>query len=326
MENRKSIGGFLGLEMPLYEEYHKDAVKLNSGRNSLEYILRVNEYKKIYIPYYSCDAILIPINNLNIPYEFYSIDQKLEPLFELNQLSVNEAFLYTNYLGLKTNYIVNNLSHFENIIIDNAQAFFSEPIKNLDSFYSPRKFFGVSDGGYVYTNKKKHITLEESQSYNRVTHLVKQVDLTIESAYQDYLINEEYLKSVPLKQMSNLTKNLLQAIDYDFVSKRRIDNFNYLKNQLQEINRLDIGDIKEPPLHYPLLLNVSCNEVRNELIENKIYCPKYWENVLNWIPEEKCFEAELVNNMLHLPIDQRYNLTDMEYIVRTYKEIIMTEQ
>ena len=54
----KAIGGYFELELPLKEEFHKDALRLNSGKNCLEYILRARQYKKVYIPYYTCDVVL----------------------------------------------------------------------------------------------------------------------------------------------------------------------------------------------------------------------------------------------------------------------------
>ena len=54
----ESIGGYFSLELPKYEEYHKDAIRLNTGRNCLEYILRARRYSKVYIPYYTCEVIL----------------------------------------------------------------------------------------------------------------------------------------------------------------------------------------------------------------------------------------------------------------------------
>ena len=65
----KEIGGFFELELPQKKEYHSKAIRLNTGRNCLEYILKSNNYKKIYIPFYICNSILEPIRKLNIEYE-----------------------------------------------------------------------------------------------------------------------------------------------------------------------------------------------------------------------------------------------------------------
>ena len=40
------IGGYFGLELLDNGEFHKNAIRLNTGRNALEYILQSNRYKK----------------------------------------------------------------------------------------------------------------------------------------------------------------------------------------------------------------------------------------------------------------------------------------
>ncbi len=66
----EAIGGYFSLELPLQEKYHKNAFQLNTGRNCLEYILLVRGYKKVYLPFYTCEAVMEPINKLGISYEF----------------------------------------------------------------------------------------------------------------------------------------------------------------------------------------------------------------------------------------------------------------
>ena len=75
-----AIGGYFELELAKGEEYHKDAIRLNTGRNAFEYILRAKAYKKVYLPFYTCDVMLEPIKKLNIKYEFYSIRNNFELL------------------------------------------------------------------------------------------------------------------------------------------------------------------------------------------------------------------------------------------------------
>ena len=96
----KTIGGYFELELPCHEEYHKNALRLNSGKNCLEYILRYRNYFKVYIPYYTCDVILKPFRDLGIDYEFYHINELLEPAAKLYPKEY-EAVLYVNYFGLK---------------------------------------------------------------------------------------------------------------------------------------------------------------------------------------------------------------------------------
>ena len=69
------IGGYFELELPYCFEYHKNAIPLNSGRFCFEYLLRCRKYKKVYIPYYTCDSVIEPVIKLGIDYEFYHIDK-----------------------------------------------------------------------------------------------------------------------------------------------------------------------------------------------------------------------------------------------------------
>ena len=170
------FGGYFELELNNKPLFHKNAIALNSGRNSFEYILLANEYKKVYIPFYTCEVILEPLLRNNIEYEFYYINENLEPIFDYNKLYDNIAFLYTNYFGLKNNFIKSISGNCTNLIIDNSQSFFSLPKLNEDTFYSPRKFFGIPDGGYVYCKKRLYKTLEfDIKSIERMGHLLKRL-------------------------------------------------------------------------------------------------------------------------------------------------------
>ena len=106
-EKLNPIGGYFELELPRFPEYHAEAVALNSGRFCLEYILRCRKYKKVYVPYFTCESAVELIVKLGIPYEFYHIDDKEYYILDDVTLENDEALLYTNYWGGKMT-IVNN--------------------------------------------------------------------------------------------------------------------------------------------------------------------------------------------------------------------------
>lgn len=62
-------------------------------------------------------------------------------------------------------------------------------------------------------------------------------------------------------------------------------------------------------------------EVRRRLIMNKIYIPILWQNVLQDLTEEK-IEYQMTENILPLPIDQRYTQNDMSYVADKILEIL----
>jgi hypothetical protein len=316
----KSIGGFFELELRDGSEYYSKLLSVNTGRNALEYILKENNYKKVFIPYYTCDAILEPLEKLNIKYSFYNIDRRLEVVGNINT-NDGEALLYNNYFGIKNLYINMLCVKKMNIIIDNAQSFFSEPNENVDTFYSCRKFFGVSDGGYVSLKLRKNYVenLGCDLSSDRSMHLLRRIDIDAETAYRDYRINESLLKRKPILRMSKLTKSILRNVEYSYVKQRRNENFIFLHKALNSLNELECIEIENisAPMVYPFL--TSKKGLKEELIRNKIFVATYWPNVKEWC-EEGSVERMLYDNLLALPIDQRYSEEDMAYIIKMIKE------
>lgn len=318
-----AIGGYFGLELPHLSEYHPEAIPINSGRHSLEYILRLRKYRKVIIPYYTCEVVLEPIKKLGLEYEYYSLDENLEPEFDFDEVEGNECFLYTNYFGLKNEYI-RSMPRMNNIIVDNSQAFFSKPLPCFDTFYSPRKFFGVPDGGYLYTYDKSILPayMPQSVSHQHCAHLLKRIDTSPEDGYLDATKNDIRISSLEMQGMSNLSKNILRGINYDQVSLKRRNNYSIIHRYLGERNELKLGrfyDESDIPMTYPLLIRFD--DLKEKLIDKKIYIPTYWNNVLACAPRES-WESHLANYLVALPIDQRYSAKDMQYIVEVVLSII----
>lgn len=313
----KEIGGYFELELQKSEEYHNGALRLNTGRNSVEYILRAKGYKKIYIPYYTCEVILEPINKLNISYQFYYIDIEFRPDFDFSTIEKDAVFLYTNYFGICDHVVDEIAKQCDHLIIDNSQSFFSSPLPKVDTFYSARKFFGVPDGAYLYTDEVLNQPLETDISYQRFEHLLGRIDLGAEKFYHTYKCNDELLMNQSLKNMSVLTQKLLSSINYQSVAEARRFNFEWLHAKLSETNQLNINNSPGAiPMVYPYLVK-SGEQLKKKLIENKVYIATYWPNVLEW-SDKASLEHKLTQELVPLPIDQRYNKEDLE----KYLEII----
>lgn len=313
---KDAIGGYFSLELKDMQPFHKaeNSLALNTGRNCLEYLLEVNDYKLVYIPYFTCDVILEPFKKLSIDYKFYSIDEKLEPIFDFDSLEENEAFLYTNYFGIKDNYVNKLSSYGINLIIDNAQSFFSQPVKGVDTFYSVRKFVGVSDGAYLYTNKYLDRDLKQDQSFNRMEHLLKRIDTSAEEGYTAFSENDRSLMGQPIKRISKLTEFILKSVDYETVKLKRLVNFRFLHDILKNSNQLvfDLND-NQVPLAYPYWTKDLA--LKKRLQEQRIYCATYWPNVKEWC-NPKSLEYRLMDEVVYLPIDQRYNIDTMKEILK----------
>ena len=308
-----AIGGYFSLELPLREEYHKDAIRLNTGRNCLEYILRVRGYKKVYVPYYTCEAVMEPINKLGIPYEFYHIDVHFE-IRDRFTVKEGEALLYTNYFGLKQRYVEQLAERIgSHLIVDNTQAFYAKPIPGVDTFYTCRKFFGVTDGAYLYCDKELDEEIEQDYSYDRVAHLVKRIDLSAEDGFKDFRRVDDGLDNQPIRKMSKLTQRMMQGVDYKSAAQRRRANFQMLHEALGKDNNLELHmDDAAVPMVYPYLAPVK--GLREKLIENKVFVARYWPNVLDWTAKDD-IEYLLACQLQPLPVDQRYGEEEMKRII-----------
>jgi len=307
------IGGYFSLELPQRDEYHKDALRLNTGRNCLEYILRARGYKKVYVPYYTCEAVMEPINKLGIPYEYYHIDIHLE-IRDHFTLKADEALLYTNYYGLKQRYVEQLAEKVgTRLIVDNTQAFYAKPLPGIDTFYTCRKFFGVADGAYLYCDAVLDEEIEQDYSCDRMAHLLKRIDLSAEEGYADFRKADDGLNNQPIRRMSKLTQRMMQSIDYEAAAKRRRENYLMLHEVLGGVNNMELPlEDDAVPMVYPYLAPVK--GLREKLIENKVFVARYWPNVLDWTAKDD-IEYLLACQLQPLPVDQRYGEEEMKKII-----------
>lgn len=312
-EVMEAIGGYFSLESRSGEHFHTGAIRLNLARCAFLYVLLARRFKKVYVPYYTCKVVLQQLHNADVDYEYYHINENFEPI-SIPQLKEREAFLYTNYFGLKQDFVKSLACRYgERLIVDNAQAFYAEPVAGIDTFYSTRKFFGVADGAYLYTEHTLNQTIEQDVSFGRMSHLLKRVDLGAEAGYQEFKINEEEIDDEPLKQMSKLTECMLLGIDYDSVAERRRVNYQILEEKLGASNLLGLEmDDSSVPMVYPYL--PQSGGMRGKLIANKIFVAQYWDSVIRE-NEASEWEHNAAKNICFLPIDQRYRQKDMERII-----------
>lgn len=318
----KEIGGYFGLELgpvkPDYRFSHTPA--LNSGRHALEYILRQIEPlpNRVYLPYYTCEAVLEPLKRLNISWTFYRITESLE-IAEYPELKEDEYIIVNNYFGIKDAYVDGLFFRYKDrIIIDDTQAFCHPNRFGMNAFYSPRKFVGVSDGGFAWTASTKKIKLEQDFSTDRALHLFRRLDAGASQGLDEFRHNNEALSHMPMKSMSRLTRRILETIDYEVLKAKRRLNFETLNQALASENKLDIPDCNTfaCPMAYPFLTDDKM--LRKRLIDNKIFVATYWPNVFEWCSRNS-IEYNLAKYLLPLPIDQRYESRDMIDIIKIIK-------
>ena len=113
--------------------------------------------------------------------------------------------------------------------------------------------------------------------------------------------------------MSEFTRKILNSVNYETAKQKRLNNFAHLHKTIKDKNEIKSFDGKNTcPMIYPFLR--KNDNLRAKLIENKVFVATYWTNVLDWASPEET-EYYLTKYLLPLPIDQRYDVNDMEKIL-----------
>jgi len=317
------IGGYFELELSNGgNHYHDTPCKMKSGRSALHYIFTVVKPTLVYVPYYTCDSLLEPFKVANINYEFYGINENLEPVNDID-LKEGEYLVYVNYMDMKRD-TVSWLSekYRDKLIVDGTQAFFMKGNGVSWFFNSCRKFFGVPDGAYLYPPSGVDVQQPEVQNEAYITdHLLKRFNGHTNDGYKFFQENET-LADCQLTGMSKLSEQLLSVADYGLVIEKRLEHFNYLHDRLKHYNHFRLSQFAgNVPMCYPLLPDKSID--KGLLHAQHIFVPAFWQDVIGRGADGFDFEKNLSKMLLPLPIDHRYSLADMEFIVSSVTKIIL---
>jgi hypothetical protein len=317
----KEIGGYFGLDENGGREYYPNALAFNTARNCLRFLIRHHGIKKIAIPDYNCEAVEKAIQKEDCDYYFYSVGRDLIP--DISKVGDSDWLYIVNYYGQNSEFIDIVIAAHKNVIVDNVQAFFCKPFKEADNIYTCRKFFGVSDGAYLFS-QNDHIlheyeSLEIDKSGKRLGAVLGRYEDNAESHFKEYQEIEEDLDKLPILKMSYITHWLLKSIDYEQVISARNSNFSFLHEKLHSINEINIRN-NVGPYVYPLLIKNGLN-IRKKMIEKKIFISTLWPNVVRSCKEDSD-AFYLASNLLPIPCDQRYGIDGMSYIVEAIKQSI----
>ncbi len=308
----REIGGYFELDKYSMPMLHQRAIALNCGRNTLAYLIEAKGIEKIKVPKFLCDTVREVCEKENISITYYSITKDFLP--ENMTLEADEWLYLVNFYGqLDNDTIRGYVEKYERVIVDHAQAYFQMPLENVDTLYTCRKFFGVADGGILYTDTKLDREIPQDESFDRMKFVLGRFERSASEFYAEAASNNDFFADEPIKLMSKLTENLLHGIDYEAVKLKRTRNFEILHEAFGKINPLKLT-VPQGAFMYPLYLE-NGGEIRRKLQAKKIFIPTLWPDVF-----EHCDESELeydyTKNILPIPVDQRYDEEDMKYIIK----------
>lgn len=308
----KEIGGYIELDRYRLPMLHDGAIALNCGRNALAYILRGKGIEKIRIPKFLCASVRQACEREGVEVRYYSVAENFLPEEDFS-LEADEWLYIVNYYGqIGNDRVAAFKEKYQRIIVDNAQAYYQEPVEGVDTLYTCRKYFGVADGAFVYTDAKLAQEPERDESFDRMRFLLGRFERSASEFYGEYASNNALFADEPIKRMSKLTDNLLRGIDYKGVKTQRTRNFETLHKAFANRNRLRLT-VPEGAFMYPLYVENGA-EIRRALQAQKIYIPTLWPDVFD-ICEASELEYDMAKNILPIPVDQRYGEEEMRWLI-----------
>lgn len=263
-----------------------EIIKLNLARNCLKYICKAYGINKILLPYYTCPVVWNSLREESCKVKFYHIDKDFLPTEKLKK---NDFILYTNYFGINSKNCKKLAKKYPNIIIDNSQGFFSEPL-GLASFNSLRKFFNVQNGAYLFTSKQLEQVFEVDK--------IELQPVSMQEDYEKFLKNELFLDSQKqIKTISPKVEKMMNDIDFETESIKRVRIFKQYEKVLKNFNNiqldLNIGDV---PYCYPFSPNSEI--IKRKLWSKNLVLLQLWKNF-----PKSFVESEFLNDTIALPLD-----------------------
>lgn len=319
------------------------------GRQAISYCLKDLENNIngniALLPEYTCQTVIQPFLENGYSVKYYETDKDLmirvskindyikkynasivllQPMFGFNTIILDEEILPVN------------------VILDSTQNYFTE--SNIDfqnyTITSLRKWLGIADGALVIKNKGifKHIKtknvnkefIEMSKEAFSLKYEYLYFDKAEKSEFQDkyFELKEFILNTKEILNMSSFSKEILLREDFKKLKDKRIENYKELLlfENWDEIGEVIFSEVFEGvcPLYFPIYTTkVNRKEIQDYLVKEKIYCPIIWPipDALknNTLSEISKF---IYDNILVIPIDQRYNIKDMQYIKEKLQEFI----
>jgi hypothetical protein len=238
------IGGYFELDLGKSGKLpYANTLQFQSARAAFLALLRAVMPKRVWIPKYICDAMPLPLQTARVEYVWYDLDLDLAVDGKIRLLT-DDILIYVNYFGLQTKNAAGLFNRFpaRQILLDYSQAFFEPPSETaLGTLYSPRRFFGVPDGGLLSSKLVKIPSPEQrAESLCRSAHLFKKPASSAGDAYPDDQHTETILCDYELRWMSKLTECILCARACDGATNARRANFLQLHRAVRYINQFQI--------------------------------------------------------------------------------------
>ena len=323
---------------------------LNSGREAIGYVLNNIEHfssnlKKVcLLPVYTCDTVIIPFQQRGWNIFYYNVHKDLsikkQEFLKLIDDIKPEVLLVHTYYGVDTiKNVREEIAHMQKekglvFIEDMTQSLglYGE-IKGADYYVgSLRKWFSITDGGFVSTDKTLYTSLDEEKiefvNIKKRAQQMKYLYLNDDDSVvkDDFLALNRRAEDILYKdhricKMSENSIKTLSTLDIKNNFDIRCNNGNYLHEKICQLHHIFPVLNREDAsfLYYPIYTD-NRNRLQEYLTKQDIYAPVLWpicKDIERYMDEDARFIYE---HLLALPCDQRYTIKDMKRIIDCLKE------
>jgi len=329
LSSEKSIADYWGLPT-------NAGARFSNARSALAMLVSTIQPKRAWIPAYVCHSVAEVFDTNNVPIFYYSVSDTLEPdVFQLKKdCTAGDMVFGINYFGQAPSASFCHFAHQRDDLI-----FVEDCAQTIDTgkstwgnwrLISPRKVVGVADGGFILpsfkTSKCKIKFSAHRNSEIDIWHaaVLRFEDNTKKNNQYWHSINQEHEKNIVINdtRMTRLSYELLKHIDAPSIIQQRKINFDTLHARLAHIAFLPVKKPDFCPFGFPIRLNENFRTImNNELIKRGIFPAIHWISLPS--PSDQ-FDKEhlLAKELLTLPCDQRYNISDMQYIATNVLDIL----
>ncbi|HOU95414.1 MAG TPA: hypothetical protein PLN06_02165 [Bacteroidales bacterium] len=323
---------------------------LSTGREALGLVAdSISVYREtILIPAYCCNSMIQPFLTRGWEIHYYPLNNNFsvkEPeLISLCHKYSPKAILLMNYFGVsKTESIASRIkSEFRDIILieDFTHVLFSPAVftnKYIDYFAaSIRKWIPIYDGAIFLS--RNYLTIPEFEQNNDFLKLRREgqqgkynytycKDDALKISFRNSLKKAEQLLDSQnfVHSISEESFEILKHLNINNLAYSRRNNYFHLKSLLEIVDGISIpvkyADYSDTiPFSFPVLL-ANRDLVQTKFADRGLYAPVLWP--LNDSCRKVCqFSCRMADEMLSIPIDQRYNFDDIEDIASIIKSVL----
>jgi len=350
----------IGSEFSLYSEtdYYFSHIKnfgksvrfLRCGRDAIGYVANLLNRNTgiILMPAYCCDSMVNPFEVKGWKIVYYPINEDLsidvQYLISANEEYHPDVVFLMNFFGiadtLKSINIIRQKCPGIQIIEDITHSLF-----DLDKIYSNqvdyyigsiRKWFGIVDGALVIATKNEIPEIDYFES-DFVTLRRQGLSLKEEYIHTNSPETKQIFRKVLFDAENSLDNGsnpcsispesqlILDNMNVETLRNNRKCNAKVLLDRLSTVPKIQFPKgieniLKITPFSIPILVENRAF-IQTKLASNGIYCSLLWP-LSNEARKISRFAEKMESSMLSIPIDQRYDASEMNIIYNVISDLL----